>query len=83
MIRPGDANLDREFSTADVVAVLAANKFEKDVDATWAEGDWNAAPNDANTYATGPPAGDGRFGTLDIVATLAATGLNRVQLRQR
>ena len=72
VIRAGDANLDQEFNTADVVAVLAGNKFEKDEDATWAEGDWDGAPNDANTYATGPPAGDGRFGTTDVVAALAA-----------
>ena len=55
-IQPGDANLDQQFDTADIVAVLAANKFEKDEPATWAEGDWN---------------GDRDFTTDDLILLLA------------
>ena len=71
LIQAGDSNLDRQFNTADIVQVLSANKFEQDVDATWAEGDWNGAPDDAFRYGGDPPPGDGRFTTLDIVAALA------------
>lgn len=73
----GDGNLDGKFDTADIVGALAGNLFEMDADATWGQGDWNGAPNDANTYAdaeTGggtPPPGDNRFNTNDIVAALA------------
>jgi uncharacterized protein YjbI with pentapeptide repeats len=44
----GDANLDGEFNSADLVEVLSAGKYEQrypggaDVAAGWAEGDWNA-----------------------------------------
>lgn len=48
----GDANLDGEFNSGDLVAVFQAGKFEIDIDAGWHEGDWN---------------GDLRFGTADLV----------------
>ena len=66
---PGDSNEDREFGTADIVAVLAAGKFETGQPATWVEGDWNGAPNASIT--NGPPLGDGVFDTTDIVAALS------------
>lgn len=73
----GDGNLDGMFDTTDIVLALAGNLFETNNEATWEQGDWNGAPNQANTYAsleTGggtPPAGDNRFNTDDVVAALA------------
>ena len=55
----GDANVDGEFSSADLVKVFQAGKYEIDVDATWSEGDWNA---------------DQRFNTSDLVAAFQAGG---------
>ncbi len=51
----GDANLDGEFNTGDLVQVLGAGKYETQKDAGWGEGDWN---------------GDGVFGTGDFVKAL-------------
>jgi hypothetical protein len=48
----GDANLDGEFGSADLVAVFDVGKFEKNEAATWDQGDWN---------------GDGFFGSGDLV----------------
>ena len=50
----GDANLDGEFSTSDMVAVFTSAEYEDDIEgnSTWAEGDWD---------------GDGDFGTRDLV----------------
>ena len=70
VIPPGDANLDMQFNTADIISVLGAGTFEEDKPATWEQGDWNAAPDAAFTYSTGPPPGDGRFNTADIIAAL-------------
>jgi hypothetical protein len=55
----GDANLDKEFNSSDLVAVLAAGAYESDVDAVWSTGDFN---------------GDGRANTGDLVAALAGGG---------
>ncbi len=55
----GDANLDGEFNTGDLVQVLGAGKYQTDVDAGWSEGDWNA---------------DGIFGTGDLVMALEDGG---------
>jgi hypothetical protein len=57
----GDANLDREFNSADFVAVFGIGEYE---DATngnsiWAEGDWN---------------GDGDFNSSDFVAAFQDGG---------
>ena len=68
--QPGDANEDRQFDTADIVQVLASNKFETGQPATWGEGDWNAAPDESISDAA--PVGDGVFSTTDVVAALAA-----------
>ena len=38
----GDANLDGEFSSGDMVQVLASGKYETNEQAGWAAGDWNA-----------------------------------------
>lgn len=37
----GDANLDGEFGSGDLVAVFQAAKYETGLAASWAEGDWN------------------------------------------
>jgi hypothetical protein len=58
----GDSNLDGVFDSSDLVAIFQANKFERDVDAAWAEGDWN---------------GDGRFTTADLVAAFQDGGYER------
>ncbi len=39
----GDANLDGEFNSSDLVAVFTAGKAETGDPAIWSEGDWNAS----------------------------------------
>ena len=53
----GDANLDGEFNTADLVTIFVVNKFESGQPAGWAEGDWN---------------GNGTFDSADIVSAFVA-----------
>ena len=50
----GDANLDGEFNSSDLVSVLAAGQYEDDIpgNSGWATGDWN---------------GDAEFSTSDLV----------------
>jgi hypothetical protein len=55
----GDANLDREFSSSDLVVVLSSGTYESDVPSVWSTGDFN---------------GDGRTGTADLVLALADGG---------
>ena len=55
----GDASLDGEFSSEDMVVVFQAGKYELDIDAGWAEGDWT---------------GDKRFGSEDLVAAFQDGG---------
>ena len=55
----GDADLDGEFTSGDLVIVVASGKYEVDVDSTWEEGDFNA---------------DLRTTTSDLVAALAGGG---------
>jgi hypothetical protein len=55
----GDANLDKEFNTTDLVNVLATGTYEANVDAVWSSGDWN---------------GSGRFDSADLVSALADGG---------
>ncbi len=55
----GDANLDKEFNSSDLVQVFGGGKYELDTDASWGEGDWD---------------GDRRFGTGDLVAAFADGG---------
>jgi hypothetical protein len=57
----GDANLDGEFNSSDLVTVLSAGQYEDalPVNSTWASGDWN---------------GDGEFDTSDLVFALAEGG---------
>jgi hypothetical protein len=39
----GDANLDGEFNSSDMVQVFAAGKYETEQEASWAMGDWDAS----------------------------------------
>jgi hypothetical protein len=55
----GDANLDHEFSSSDLVGVLASGTYEADVNAVWSTGDFN---------------GDARTNSSDLVAALADGG---------
>lgn len=58
----GDANLDGEFNSSDLVAVFQAGKFEQDVEASWSDGDWN---------------GDLRFGSGDLVKAFQDGGFEK------
>ena len=42
----GDANLDLEFNSTDLVAVLASGTYEADVDSSWTTGDFNGRSAD-------------------------------------
>ena len=55
----GDANLDGEFNTGDLVDVFQAGKLETDEDASWVEGDWTV---------------DRRFNSADLVAAFQDGG---------
>ncbi len=55
----GDANLDGEFNSGDLVAVLSSGTYEADVDAVWSTGDFN---------------GDGRTNSSDLVVALSDGG---------
>ena len=60
----GDANLDGEFNSRDLVEVLRAGEFEDTLtlNSTWASGDWD---------------GDGEFRTTDLLLALVAGGYER------
>lgn len=57
----GDANLDGEFSSRDLVYIFQANEYEDGIvqNSTWASGDWN---------------GDGDFTTADLVRAFQSGG---------
>ena len=55
----GDADLNGEFNSGDLVVVLSAGTYENDVDAVWSSGDFN---------------GDGRTNSGDLVAALSDGG---------
>jgi hypothetical protein len=55
----GDANLDGEFNSSDMVQVFVAGKYETEQDAGWAGGDWD---------------GNGVFDSSDMVTALADGG---------
>jgi hypothetical protein len=64
-LQAGDANQDLTFDQLDLVKVQVTAKYLTGQAATWGEGDWNGAPGGS---VGNPPAGDGVFNTLDIVA---------------
>jgi hypothetical protein len=55
----GDANLDGQFNSGDLVGVLASGTYEADVDSVWSTGDFN---------------GDRRTNSSDLVVALADGG---------
>jgi hypothetical protein len=55
----GDANLDGEFDSSDLVQVLASGTYEANTPSVWTSGDFN---------------GDGRSDSADLVAALADGG---------
>ena len=55
----GDANVDGEFNSSDLVQVFTAGKYETGADATWGEGDWD---------------GSGDFGSGDLVFAFTGGG---------
>jgi hypothetical protein len=55
----GDADLNGEFNSSDLVTVLASGTYETDLDSVWSTGDFN---------------GDGRTTSGDLVAALADGG---------
>jgi hypothetical protein len=60
----GDANLDGQFNSSDMVQVFAAAKYENDYSsiASWSEGDWN---------------GDGEFDSTDMVTAFVDGGYEK------
>ena len=60
----GDANLDREFNSSDMVQVFASGKYETGERAGWIEGDWN---------------GDGVFASSDMVTAFVDGGYEKGQ----
>jgi hypothetical protein len=68
-LMPGDANRSLMFESSDLVQVLQADKYLTGEPATWGEGDWNGGPGG---WWGSPPAGDGVFNQMDIVAALRA-----------
>jgi hypothetical protein len=68
LLQAGDADQDLDFDQLDLVQVQIAAKYLTGEDATWGEGDWNAAPGGT---PGNPPAGNGFFDQLDIIAALA------------
>jgi hypothetical protein len=55
----GDADLDGQFSSTDLVTVLASGSYEADIDSAWSTGDFN---------------GDRRTNSTDLVVALADGG---------
>ena len=75
VIQPGDSNLDGQFDSNDIIPALGGGKYETSESATWAEGDWDGAPNTDFTIVGGtPPPGNGLFDSNDVIAALS-TGL--------
>ena len=58
----GDADLNGEFNSSDMVQVFSAGKYETDEGAGWAEGDWNCT---------------GAFDSSDMVAAFADDGYEK------
>ena len=60
----GDANLDGEFNSGDLVTVFKAGEYEDDIaqNSNWATGDWN---------------GDADFGTSDLILAFQAGGFEQ------
>ena len=63
----GDADQDYDFDQLDLVKVQVSAKYLTGQAATWGAGDWNGAPGGSQGS---PPAGNGLFDQLDIIAAL-------------
>ena len=55
----GDADLDGEFNSNDLIEIFVAGKYEKNIPAVWSEGDWNA---------------DATFSSSDLIVALSDGG---------
>ena len=64
----GDADQDLDFDQLDLVQVQIAARYLTGQPAAWSEGDWDGAPGGS---VGNPPAGDGQFNQLDIIAALS------------
>ena len=64
----GDANLDGEFNSSDMVQVFSVGEYETEENAGWSEGDWN---------------GDGLFDSNDMVTAFVDGGYERGSRRIR
>lgn len=58
----GDANVDGQFDSSDLIGTLAALTYEQDVEAVWSSGDFN---------------GSGRYDSLDLIEALADGGYEK------
>ena len=67
-LQAGDADQDFDFDQFDIIKVQQSAKYLTGQPATWGDGDWNGAPGGSQGD---PPAGDGLFDQLDIIASLA------------
>ena len=61
----GDADLNGEFVSSDIVVVFVAGKYDTGQEAGWAEGDWD---------------GDGVFSSGDLITALVDVGYEKGQL---
>ena len=68
-LQAGDADQDLDFDQLDLVQVQIAGTYLSGGSATWGGGDWDGAPGGKQGE---PPAGDGAFNQLDIIAALNA-----------
>ena len=68
-LQPGDADQDLDFDQLDLVQVQIAAKYLTGQAATWGEGDWDGGPGGSQGS---PPAGNGLFDQIDIIAALNA-----------
>ncbi|MCA9214244.1 MAG: pentapeptide repeat-containing protein [Planctomycetales bacterium] len=65
----GDANLDGEFNSSDIVTVFRAGKFGIDIAATWQDGDWTGDQRfDSHDLVVAFQDGGYEVGTLDTIA---------------
>ena len=69
VLQPGDSDQDLDFDQFDIIKVQQGAKYLSGTPATWGEGDWDGAPGGQQGD---PPAGDGLFNQLDIIASLNA-----------
>ena len=67
-LQAGDSDQDLDFDQLDLVQVQIAAKYLTGQAATWGQGDWNGAPGGE---VGSPPAGNGLFDQLDIIAALS------------